>query len=104
MMEIIATANRASRELAICGLKMRFPNDFPERTRRRLASLWFGEERTGKVYGPFPPMNRHKIEPFAANRQVVATLKQLEASYHVDGSAWHKPVFENDAKDTHDPT
>jgi len=52
--QMIASANRASRELAICGLKMRFPNDSPARLRRRLAGLWLGEELAEKAYGPLP--------------------------------------------------
>ena len=52
--EMIASANRASRELALSGLKMRFPNDSPARLQRRLASLWLGEELARKAYGPLP--------------------------------------------------
>ena len=51
---MIASANRASRELALCGLKMRFPNDSPVRLRRRLASLCLGEELAEKAFGPLP--------------------------------------------------
>jgi hypothetical protein len=53
-MEMIASANLASRELALCGLRMRFPNESPARLRRRFASLWLGEELAGKAYGPLP--------------------------------------------------
>jgi hypothetical protein len=53
-MGMIASANRASRELALCGLKMRFPNDSPARLRRRFAGLWLGEELAEKAYGPLP--------------------------------------------------
>jgi hypothetical protein len=52
--QMITSANRASRELALCGLKMRFPNDSPARLRRRFASLWLGEELAEKAYGPLP--------------------------------------------------
>ena len=51
---MIASAHRAARELALCGLKLRFPNDPPARLRRRLASLWLGDELAEKVYGPAP--------------------------------------------------
>lgn len=53
-LEMIASANRASRELALCGLKMRFPNNSPAQLRRRLASLCLGEELAWKAYGPLP--------------------------------------------------
>jgi hypothetical protein len=52
--EMIVSANRASQELALCGLKMRFPNEPPARLRRRLASLWLGDELAEKGYGPLP--------------------------------------------------
>lgn len=53
-MEMIVSANRASRELAFSGLKMRFPNDSSARLQRRFATLWLGEELAGKAYGPLP--------------------------------------------------
>ena len=52
--EMISSASRASRELALCGLKMRFPNDSPAQLRRRLAGLWLGEELAEKAYGALP--------------------------------------------------
>ena len=52
--QMIASANRASRDLALCGLKMRFPQDSPARLRRRFASLWLGAELAEKAYGPLP--------------------------------------------------
>ena len=53
-LQMIASANRASRELALCGLKMRFPNDSPAQLRRRLAGLCLGEDLAEKAYGPLP--------------------------------------------------
>lgn len=52
--QMIVAANRAARELALCGLKMQFPNDSPGQLRRRLASRWLGEELADKAYGPLP--------------------------------------------------
>jgi len=49
---MIASATRASRQLTLCGLRMRFPNESPERIRRRLASIWLGDELAEKAYGP----------------------------------------------------
>ena len=50
--EMIASATHASRQLALCGLGMRFPNESLPKLRRRLAGLWLGEELAEKVYGP----------------------------------------------------
>jgi len=49
---MIASATRASRQLTLCGLRMRFPNESPERIRRRLASIWLGDDLAEKAYGP----------------------------------------------------
>ena len=50
--QMIASATHASRQLALCGLGMRFPNESLPKLRRRLAGLWLGEELAEKVYGP----------------------------------------------------
>ena len=50
--QMIVSANLASRELALAGLKMRHPEDSPSRLRRRLADLWLGPELAAKAYGP----------------------------------------------------
>ena len=50
--EMIASATHASRQLALCGLGMRFPNESLPKLRRRLAGLWLGEGLAEKVYGP----------------------------------------------------
>lgn len=50
--QMIVSANLASRELALCGLKMRHPKDSPHQLRRRLAALWLGEELAAKAYPP----------------------------------------------------
>lgn len=50
-LQMIVSANRASRELAMCGLKMRHPGASPENLRRRLADLWLGKELAAKAYG-----------------------------------------------------
>jgi hypothetical protein len=53
--KMIVSANLASRKLAMCGLRMRHPNESPERLRRRLADLWLGKELAEKAYGPLDP-------------------------------------------------
>lgn len=49
--ELISSTNRMSRELALCGLRMRFPMETPERHHLRLANLWLGAELAEKAYG-----------------------------------------------------
>ena len=51
-MELVGEMNRALRELALIGLRQRYPNDSPARRRRRLASLVLGPELATQVYGP----------------------------------------------------
>jgi len=53
--EMISSAVCASRQLALSGLKMRFPGDSLPILRRRLASMWLGDELAEKVYGPISP-------------------------------------------------
>ena len=50
--ELIVDANLTSRELALCGLRMRHPQATPQQLQRRLASLWLGDELAAKAYGP----------------------------------------------------
>jgi hypothetical protein len=52
---MVVSANLAARELAMSGLKMRYPDESPERLRRRLADLWLGKELAAKAYGPLDP-------------------------------------------------
>lgn len=53
-MQMVLEANRTARTLALTGLRERYPNDSPERLRRRLADLWLGPELAAKAYGPLP--------------------------------------------------
>lgn len=50
--QLVEEANRMSRELSLAGLRSRFPDASPEEIRRRLLSLWLGEELATEVYGP----------------------------------------------------
>jgi hypothetical protein len=54
-MEIVLSANRTARALALTGLRERFPNETPARLQRRLADLWLGPELAAKAYGPLDP-------------------------------------------------
>jgi len=53
--EMISSAVCASRQLALSGLKMRFPGEALPRLRRRLASVWLGDDLAEKAYGPMLP-------------------------------------------------
>ena len=54
-MEMILSANRTARALALTGLRERHPGESPARLRRRLADLWLGPELAAKAYGPLLP-------------------------------------------------
>jgi hypothetical protein len=51
---MVEEANRTAKALAMTGLKERYPNESPEKLRRRLADLWLGPELAAKAYGPLP--------------------------------------------------
>jgi hypothetical protein len=53
--EMILSANRTARALAMTGLRERFPGECPARLQRRLADVWLGPDLAAKVYGPLPP-------------------------------------------------
>jgi hypothetical protein len=50
-MELLAGLNASAKNLALAGLRRRFPKASPEELRRRLADLLLGEELARKVYG-----------------------------------------------------
>ena len=52
--EMIHSANRTARALALTGLRERHPTDSPAQLRRRLADLLLGPELAAKAYGPLP--------------------------------------------------
>ena len=51
-LEMVMSANRTARALALAGLQERHPQDSPARLQRRLADLWLGPELAAKAYGP----------------------------------------------------
>jgi hypothetical protein len=53
-LEMMEGLNRTARQLALMGLRQRFPDASPEELRRRLASIILGEELAQRVYGPLP--------------------------------------------------
>jgi hypothetical protein len=50
-MEMLVSLNGSAQELALAGLRRRFPDSSPGELRRRLADLLLGEELAYKVYG-----------------------------------------------------
>lgn len=52
--EMMAQLNRATRELALAGLRRRHPDAAPEELRRRLADVLLGPELAAQVYGSWP--------------------------------------------------
>ena len=50
-MELLGEMNRAVRDLAMTGLRQRYPDDTLEQRKRRLADLLLGPEMAERVYG-----------------------------------------------------
>jgi hypothetical protein len=50
-MKMLAGLNASARELAMAGLRKRFPNESEAELRRRLADLLLGPELARKLYG-----------------------------------------------------
>jgi hypothetical protein len=53
-LEMMDGLNRTARQLALMGLRRRFPDASSEELRRRLASIALGDELAERVYGPLP--------------------------------------------------
>jgi hypothetical protein len=51
---ITAARSHELRESMMADLCVRYPDETPERLKRRLASLWLGEELAQHAYGPMP--------------------------------------------------
>ena len=51
---LVGEMYRGVRDLALAGLRQRYPHDTPAQRRRRLASLLLGPELAACVYGPMP--------------------------------------------------
>ena len=51
-LEMVWQLNTAVRTMAISGLKVRYPDDPPEKIRRRLADILLGPDLAVIVYGP----------------------------------------------------
>lgn len=53
-LEMMESLNQGARQLALVGLRQRFPDASPEELQRRLASILLGEDLASQVYGPIP--------------------------------------------------
>lgn len=53
-LELMEQLNRSTRQLALVGLRHRYPNATPNELRRHLAHLLLGSELAEQVYGPAP--------------------------------------------------
>ena len=51
-LEMVGQMSETVKVLALSGLKIRFPNDPPEKLHRRLADILLGEDLANKVYRP----------------------------------------------------
>lgn len=51
-LEMMEGLNRTARQLALMGLRQRFPSASTQELRRRLATITLGEELATRVYGP----------------------------------------------------
>ncbi len=51
-LERVGQMNLMVKSLMLSGLRSRYPDDSPEKLRRRLADLMLGPELAKKVYGP----------------------------------------------------
>ena len=51
-LQLVDDAIRTGRELALAGLRLRHPEDSPQRLRRRLMDLVLGEGVAKDIYGP----------------------------------------------------
>ncbi len=54
---LVDDLSRAVRDLALAGLRQRYPDDSPAQHRRRLADLVLGPDLATKAYGPAPEDN-----------------------------------------------
>lgn len=53
-MALVDQMNQTVRNLAMAGLRQRYPQDSPSQRRRRLADLVLGADLAARVYGPGP--------------------------------------------------
>ena len=59
-LEMMEGLNRTARQLALVGLRQRFPSASNEELRQRLAVITLGEELATRVYGPVASVSLRK--------------------------------------------
>ena len=52
--ELMEDLNQAARQLALIGLRERYPEASPDELKRRLADMLLGEELAALAFGPIP--------------------------------------------------
>lgn len=50
--QLVEDAIQTSRQLALAGLRQRYPKAGPEELHRRFLGIWLGEDLASRVYGP----------------------------------------------------
>ncbi len=60
-LEMVAQLNQAGRELALAGLRMRYPAATQDELHRRLADILLGAELAARVYGPVPEADKTHV-------------------------------------------
>jgi hypothetical protein len=86
--ELVVPLNQTVRELALTGLRERYPNASPEELRRRLADIVLGPELAEKAYGPLFAESTVQIDmnEIALQVEVDATAHLPEKALSESGS------------------
>jgi hypothetical protein len=86
-LEMVGQLNQTVRTLALNGLRLRYPDDSPEKLHRRLADLLLGPELAGKA---MDSLIERRItvadESISVALYVVDALEKLDISYFIGGS------------------
>ena len=80
----------AMRQVALAGLRERFPSATPQELRRRLATILLGPQLATKVYGPEP-------DPPTVAKDVVSILMAKKASWDLASlDTWPRELHPKD--------
>jgi hypothetical protein len=60
-LEMVAQLNQAGGELALAGLRSRYPNATRDELRRHLADMLLGDELAARVYGRVPEADKTHV-------------------------------------------
>jgi len=64
-LDMLGQLSQTTRDLALRGLALRYPNDTPAQLRRRLADLVLGKELAARAYGPLSADQNSEAQPDA---------------------------------------